>query len=147
MNPKIKIVLRWISILPVAVIGGFLATFPLHWILYFTLAHGETISGVNIKSVEYVITPFVIGITFILVGFKIAPKYKLKISALLAILWIVSFIGLSSLMQTKLELRGILGLIGVLVGFFINLHQKKSMEAKVNPASHSGDVQTHPDFR
>ncbi len=50
---KIKYWLRWIAVFPGALLAGLLATFPLHWILYFTLANGGTISGVNIEPIEY----------------------------------------------------------------------------------------------
>lgn len=48
--------------------------FPLHWILCFTLDKEQVISGVNIVPIERMLTPFVIAITFVWIGFEIAPK-------------------------------------------------------------------------
>ena len=35
--------LRWVAILPGALIAGILSTFPLHWLLYIAFAHNGTI--------------------------------------------------------------------------------------------------------
>jgi hypothetical protein len=86
--------LRWVGVLPGALLAGLLATFPLHWTLYFTLAHGETISGVNITPIERAMYPFVIALCYIVAGFKIAPKHKFKTSVILAVLYALFFIGL-----------------------------------------------------
>ena len=121
MEQSTKNFLRWIALLPGAIIGGFLATFPLHWILYFTLAHGETISGVNTNPIEYTLSPFVIAVTFIIVGFEIAPSHKFKIAIVLSSLWIVSFITLFLFMsaQPQFGIRGAGSLAGALLGVFI----------------------------
>ncbi len=128
MNQETKNVLRWVAVLPGALAAGFLATFPLHWMLYFTLAKGETISGMNIDPIEYTIYPFVIAITFILAGFKIAPKHKFQTSAVLATLWIISFFVIfifASELEPKFGLRGVLSLAGALLGLYIALRQSK----------------------
>jgi len=111
--------LRWIAVLPGALIFGFLILFPLHWILYFALAKGETISGVNIRPIEYTFAPFVSAITFILIGFEIAPKYKFQTSIILTILHMSFVIYLIIFMSAPLEIRGILGLLGSFLGLYI----------------------------
>src|SRR3989344_2834763 len=81
--------LRWILVLPGALIIGFLATFPLHWILYLIFGLSEEsdfgspkfflelLPGeVNMQAIEYMLYPAVIAATFIIVGSKIAPRYK-----------------------------------------------------------------------
>jgi hypothetical protein len=117
--------LRWIAVLPGALIFGFLTTFLLHWILYFTLAKGETISGVNILPIEYTITPFVIAIAFILVGFEIAPEYKFQTSMILTILYVSSFVGIIIFLSGHLEVRGILGLLGSFLGLYITWRKSR----------------------
>jgi hypothetical protein len=117
--------LRWIAVLPGALIFGFLATFPLHWLLYFTLAKGETISGVNIRLIESMLTPFVFAIVFILVGVEIAPKYKFKTSITLTILYVSFVIGVIIFMSGYLETRGILGLLGSFLGLYITWRKSK----------------------
>ncbi|MCK5084495.1 MAG: hypothetical protein KAQ64_02480 [Candidatus Pacebacteria bacterium] len=124
---KIKYWLRWISVFPGAIIASLLATFFLHWILYFTLVNGGTISGVNIKPIEYMLYPFVIAITFIFAGYKIAPKYKFKTAIVLfgiyLIVWsTVSVISLfkGSIYGIDMQFSGrtILSLLGAIIGLY-----------------------------
>ena len=116
--------LRWVAVLPGALIIGFLATFPLHWILYFTLAHGDTVSGVNILPIEHNLYPFVIAFVFIIAGGEIAPKYKFRTSAVLAILYAIFTIGVflfasTSGIQPSLSPRALGPVAGILLGLFI----------------------------
>jgi len=119
---------RWIAVFPGSLIAGLLATFPLHWILYFTLANGETISGVDIKPIEYLLYPFVVAIIYILAGYQIAPESKFKTAiALFGIyffIWLaISAIALfnGSILGTDLQFSGrtILSLIGAAIGLCI----------------------------
>jgi len=120
MKQHTKNLLRWIAVLPGSIICAVLATFPLHWVLYFSLAHGETISGVNINPIEYNLYPFVIASTFILVGQYIAPKYKFKTSIVLTSLWVFSFlIILFFVPNMQFGIRGIGSLLGAFLGLFI----------------------------
>ena len=122
MKDSARIWLRWIFLLPGSLISGFLATFPLHWTLYFSLARGETISGVNIEPIERALSPFVIAIMFILVGYKIAPKYKFQACIALTLLWTTFFIGIFIFMsdqQVQLQGRGIGSLLGSFLGLYI----------------------------
>lgn len=135
MNKDYKYWLRWVAVLPGALIAGFLATFPLHWVLYFTLAHGETVSGVNIKPIEYNLSPFVIAITFILVGFEIAPVNKFKTSVVFTAIWLLSFFGVFiflSALKPQFELRSALSLLGAFLGLYIAWRKSKS-ESSVKP--------------
>jgi hypothetical protein len=113
--------LRWITVIPGALIFGFLATFPLHWFLYL----GEPILGFlelspeTKISIEYTLTPFVVAIVFILAGFEIAPKYKFQTSMILTILHVSFVISVIIFMSGHLEKRGILGLLGSFLGLYI----------------------------
>ncbi len=129
MNKDFKYGLRWVAVVPGALIAGFLATFPLHWLLYFTLAHGGIVSGVNIKPIEYNLDPFVSAITFILVGFEITPVNKFKTSVVLATTWLLSFFGVFiflSALKPQFELRGALSLLGAFLGLYIAWRKSKS---------------------
>lgn len=124
--------LRWIAVLPGALIAGILSTFPLHWLLYFTFAKGETISGVNIRPIEYAIYPFVTAIVFILVGAEIAPMYKFRTAIALAILYIMSVIGVFFLgpkygVYGIFEARSIGPVIGLLLGLYIVRRKEKNL--------------------
>jgi len=130
MSDYTKNLFRWIAVLPGAWLAGFLATFPLHWILYFTLVNGETISGVNIEPIEYNLYPFVIAIVFILVGSKIAPKHKLKTSVILAVLYVLFIIGsvilgLQNGIEMSFGIRTLGPIVGLLIGLFIIWQKSK----------------------
>ena len=129
---KIKNILRWIAVLPGSLIAGFLMTFPLHWILYLAFNYGGTtlfgfmeLNQNDYILVEHTVTPFVIAPTFVLTGFEIAPKYKIQTSLVLTILWIISWISLFIFFSRQIELRGILSLLGSLLGLYIAWRKSK----------------------
>lgn len=124
---KLKYWFRWFAVLPGAVIAGILATFPLHWLLYFSLVKGEVVSGMNIEPIEYLLYPFVISLFFIYVGYKIAPKYKFQTAIILFVLYIILWLTVSILAFLKVNIgninldfsfRTILALLGSFVGLF-----------------------------
>lgn len=137
MNKDFKYWLRWLAVLPGALFAGLLATFPLHWILYLALAHhGATIlgfiefpDGVNIKSIEYILYPFVIAVTFILAGYKIAPKYKFRTAVVLFGIYVLSWLILPFIalllknkdidIQFSFSGRTIIALLGLAIGLYI----------------------------
>lgn len=116
--------------LPGALIAGFLATFPLHWLLYLGFAESGTFfgfielpTGANI-FVEYALYPFVIAIVYILVGFEIAPKYKFRTALTLAGIYLTVIIGTSVLgarsgIAASFGIRSFGPIIGLLIGLYI----------------------------
>lgn len=96
MSSKFKYWLRWILVIPVGLISGLLATFPLHWILLILFSNQqeadlgslkffiEIFGGrVDATYLEYILYPAVIAYFFIYIGYKIAPKHKFKTALLL----------------------------------------------------------------
>lgn len=79
-----KELLRWFGVLPVAILAATLVLFPFHWILVmkFGVDNGWG------QFLEQLIAPFLSAIAFVISGASISPKFKLKISYLLAGLWI-----------------------------------------------------------
>jgi hypothetical protein len=142
MNNKIIYWLRWIVVLPGAILAGFLITFPLHWLLYITFAHNGTLLGfIELPPrsdiwIEQLLYPFVMAIIFITAGHYIAPKYKFKSAIALftiyATLWvgvvILSFYG-DSLYGVDIQFSGrtVLAIVGAILGLYI---AKKSDEKK-----------------
>lgn len=74
MNKTVRIVLRWIAVLPSAILAAILATFILHYVLYTTLTNFITPYP---EFPERALIPFVVSITFIWSGFQVAPTHKL----------------------------------------------------------------------
>lgn len=88
--------MRWIAVVPGSLVAGVLLTFPFHWILYLTLEGRTSWLGFielsepfNIDKIEYMLYPLVTAFFFVLVGYSIAPKHKLKTSVILGFLYIL----------------------------------------------------------
>jgi len=80
----IKYWLRWLAVLPGALIAGVLAAFPLHWILYLTL---RNFVAPYPELPERALTPFAIAAVFVWSGSRIAPKYKVEAAVVMFGLW------------------------------------------------------------
>ena len=145
--------LRWVYVLPGALIAGILSTFPLHWILYF-LFNGEETDlgsvkffiqlfghGMSYKDIEYAIFPFVVAIVFVLVGSEIAPMYKFRTAITLAVLYIMFAIGAFSLgvksgYEFSFGVRSADPIIGLLVGLYIVRRKEKNLPpSSVEPSN------------
>lgn len=135
---------RWIAVFPGALIISILILFPLHWLLYLIYANGGTLLGFielpneSNNSIEYTITPFVIAITFILSGFKIAPAYKLKTAIILVALYTIAFISLLIVadkyeLQVNFQLRSIGALIGLCLGLYIAWKKSRNINFNIVP--------------
>lgn len=122
---------RWIAILPGSIAAAFLVTFPLHWVLYFSFVNGSIFSGFNIEQIEYILSPLATSLFFVLAGYKIAPKYKMKTAIILSSFLIVStFAGLVIFSELiKPHFRMISGLVGVSLALYI-VWKKTKNEAK-----------------
>jgi hypothetical protein len=140
-------IFRWIAVLPGSLVAGFLATFPLHWILYYlAFAQGEPdmgsvrfftdffINKSNINSVEHFLSSIVTMMIFIMVGFEIAPNYKFKTSIILAILWVVLLLGTTIFMPDRfyLDMRALFTFISILIALYINWKKSKKAFSKGN---------------
>jgi len=77
-------VLRWIAVLPGAIICAVLSLLPLHWILYFVLTRFVEVYP---ELPERVLGPAVLSGVFVWVGSRISPAYKFETSAVLFGLW------------------------------------------------------------
>lgn len=131
MNSKNKNLLRWIAVLPGAILIGLLSTIPLHWVLYATFVVGETFSGFNIELTERLLSPFLISLIYIFSGYKIAPDKKIKTSLVLfllyLILWIIIVVNSSA---DNFSLSTILALFGGILGLVVVKVLEKKTESK-----------------
>lgn len=84
-------VLRWAAVIPGALLGVLLVTFPIHWFVMFqymdTPDYGakdlETI--INPQTLELLLKAFFAPCIFIALGSRIAPKFKFYTGIVLAI--------------------------------------------------------------
>ena len=130
--------LRWLAVLPGAILAGTLALFPLHWALYLTLI-------IFVRPYpdlpERVLTPLVIGPVFIWAGSRIAPQYRVETAVGLFGLWMALLVGVVYLTLSDGTFMGrrpyfqgsrivpVAALIGGFVGLYIV--RKKSTETEV----------------
>lgn len=135
---KVKYWLRWIMVFPGALIAGLLVTFPLHWLLYLKFNNGGTILGfIELPSgsdtfIEYNIYPLIIALTFVCVGYKIAPKYKIKTAIILFAVYFITWLIISIFSYYNdvglFSWRTILALIGAILGLYIvNIIDKRKI--------------------
>jgi hypothetical protein len=108
MNQKIKNILRWIAVIPTALIASILILFPIRWFVFFSgisetwvaevLKHiGLTIT---IDNIERLLDALFVGGTFIYAGAKMAPNHHFKTAIGLSTFPIVVFIYLFYLINS-----------------------------------------------
>lgn len=91
--------LRWLAVLPVAILGGMLACFPLHWLIMLacrndpdsTLMVGDvSFLYYHRDSIERFLLPLAASMAFVLSGARTAPKEHFKTaSALLCVYYLI----------------------------------------------------------
>lgn len=91
--------LRWIAVLPAALLSGLLVTFPIHWIvLLIGLVDNpnESVITVNGKGLLASINPatlerfgyaLFVPIAALTAGAMVAPRFKFQTGIVLAVLW------------------------------------------------------------
>jgi hypothetical protein len=129
--------LRWLAVLPGAVLAGAFALFPLHWVLYNTLSN---FIEPYPQLPERLLTPAVVSGVFVWAGSEIAPEYKTEAAALLFGVWMFAIGGFTFLTLSggswsgqRLVFQGggigvAMAIIGGLVGLFYVRNDLKRQE-------------------
>lgn len=123
--------LRWLAVLPGALLAMVLSPFPLHFVLYQTLT-GSGVVEPYPELPERVLMPFVAALAFQWAGVRIAPSRKRLTSFALLILWVIVLLCAVLFVIRNPEIEnmsvnfryGALGpvsaIAGAIVGFLIN---------------------------
>jgi len=141
INRKIrwKHVLRWLAVLPGSVVCVILAMFPIHWavmLIQFSFKEGDTIYLEGPVSFLACIPPEILErlgyaiftpMVLIVVGSKIAPKYKFQVGIAMSIFWGLLFgcgtgIGIARIFNMNWILYSItlaLGVTGCIAGLLL----------------------------
>lgn len=132
MDKGFKYWLSWIGVLPISIIAGVLVTFPVHWVLYWTLSGGASPFITPYPELpEKLLQPFFTALVFVWVAPFIAPQHKFKTAVILAALWIfgagVTFVfaywgyrhNNYQLYITAGGLPIIMGVVGAVVGLYL----------------------------
>lgn len=122
-------ILRWLAILPGAVVCALLSTFLLHWVLYGTLTYSGIVEPYP-EAPERFLTPFAMALSFVWAGSQIAPRHRVETAAVLFGTWLLLSgaayaLGLDGarIGGTQLHLHyGGFALAGGIVGAFIGFY-------------------------
>ena len=122
--------LRWIAVLPAALLATVLSTLLLHLVLYQTLT-GSGIVEPYPETPERILMPLVSAIAFIWAGAKVAPNHKVKAATVLFALWLFILGSVVALVLSGADLGGvrfnleggglapIMALVGAIAGLYI----------------------------
>jgi hypothetical protein len=122
--------LRWLAVLPGAILAGLLATFPLHWLLNMIFPYDgkwflDFIEFPNkvldVSAIELTLSPLIIALVCIWVGAEIAPKNKFKTALVLSALWVcvLLYIFLAAGGHATFDIKTACAVLGVLLGLSI----------------------------
>lgn len=131
--------LRWIAVLPAALLAMVLSAFPLHFVLYQTLT-GSGIVEPYPETPERILLPFVGAVAFIWAGARVAPNHKVKAAMVLFVLWLLMLGGAVSLVLSGVDLGGLqfnlegggLAPVMALIGAVISLYIVRKQNATGN---------------
>lgn len=120
--------LRWLAVLPGAILAAALSSFPLHLVLYATLSNFiEPYPEIP----ERVLLPFVAAMAFLWAGAKIAPTHRFETSVVLFGLWLALWGAVVALTLYGAEIAGralvfqggalgpIAAVVGALTGLYV----------------------------
>lgn len=95
-----KAALRWVAVLPAALLGTIVVLFPVHWgVQGLRYYEGEENSfmGIPLNTIELFVDAFFVPYSFLFVGSYVAPRFKLITSIVLLVLMTA---GISFLLTT-----------------------------------------------
>jgi len=106
--------IRWILVIPAAIVATILSVFPLHLVLFQTLTGSGFIEPYP-ELPERLLTPFVGAIAFVWFGSWVAPNKQLFTAKILTGVWIGGFIATWLFIPDSFELNHGLGAMGALM--------------------------------
>jgi len=88
--------LRWLAVLPAAILSAVLISFPVHWaVMIFTgfAGNDDTIGLWDLppETLERLGVAFFVPLAFVMVGARVAPTYRLQTAVVLIILLAMAF--------------------------------------------------------
>ena len=88
--------LRWLAVLPAGILSAVLVTFPVHWAVLIVTGFSGNDDSIGLgdlppEPLERLGVAFFVPLTFIMVGAKVAPTYRLQTAVVLIILLAMAF--------------------------------------------------------
>lgn len=97
---SMKSILRWLAVLPVAIVAAIMVSFPLHWLVrllcqnspeaYLTDSNGVSLLYLHRDEIERFLQPIASYFAFVLAGARTAPKFHFIAAVVLCCLLLVS---------------------------------------------------------
>lgn len=127
-------IIRWIAVLPCAIVAALLSLLPLHILLYLIFIRFVEVYP---KMPERILTPAILSGVFIWVGSKVSPSYKLETAVALFGTWMFLIGGFVFLAFTGNEVNNgqlyfryngiptFMAVIGAIVGLFVVWSERK----------------------
>jgi hypothetical protein len=133
LKTSMKNILRWMFFIPIALLLGALATFPLHWLIFISLEKGDFLYEYR-DYIEYSIYPFAIGYVFVVSGVYLAPvNNNTNVAKGLTIFWILSVMICSFILNlkgfvftTQSYISMPLGVLGTVIAYWIVTERGKN---------------------
>ncbi len=139
MQDTMKYGLRWLAVIPVALVAAILSAFPLHLILYQTLTGSGFIEPYP-ETPERVLLPLVAAMAFMWSGARVAPSHKTETAVVLfgvwlllagasiALIWSGANLGGIQLKSHGGGLASVMALVGAFAGLYI-VRRSKTAES------------------
>lgn len=134
-------ILRWIAVLPCAIIAAVLSLVPLHLVLYLIFTKFVEVYP---EMPERILAPAFLSGVFIYVGARISPAYKVETAVVLFGIWMFLVGGFVFLTFSGSEFNGgqlyfrysgiptIMAVVGAIIGLFVVwAEQKKEVGSAV----------------
>ncbi len=128
LSARQKHLLRWVAILPGAMLGSVIVLFPIHWMLIFWIFPHDgkyfldmiwfPDKKVDVAHIEDTLAPFLLVVISTFIGAEIAPKYKITVACVLSGMWLIysTYLFWSSGGQDTLEIKTAGGVLGLFIG-------------------------------
>jgi uncharacterized membrane protein len=108
MNQNIKNVLRWMVVIPTAIIAAILVLFPIRWFVFFSGISETWVAeilkhigiAVTTDNIERLLDALFVGGTFVYAGAKMAPNHHFKTAIALSTVLILVFVYLVYLINS-----------------------------------------------
>lgn len=147
MPRRSRYILRWVAIIPGAVLAVLVVMFPIHWLVMLQYVdHGEgSLKGIlNPRTLESLANAFFTPFIFIAAGSAIAPRYKLPTGTFLALLLVPLYVWLATFVLSDIHqglytgarwFRLVVTVLLCTAGFGFGLRQAKKGQVEIASGS------------
>ena len=121
---------RWLLVLPAAVVGGLLLSFPLHWFITMNFNSGSTIELAQDakNTLERALITAVVPFGFVYFGARTAPSHRIWVAIVLTVLLAALLAGARIFYRDLAPLGMVLHVAGFAAAFALLRNQDRKAE-------------------